>query len=358
MSADSRNECPTRPEEVTPDWLTAQFQMAGVLPNGAVTAVQIDAKPKWRSTHVLHLTLDFSPGAPAEAPRHVLAKIIEPEENRQFADLYPGEVAFYDRTWPDGMPLVRCFASRFDRASGYSCLILEDISATHIQPQWPLPPSLEMCHAAVTALAQVHRLCWDRRDLQLQPKNERAGSAEYSVTTYARDLLPAFLDFMGDRLALERHDTMRAVLDRVPDLLARRTAPGTALTLTHGDAHFWNVLYPKDLSQDRCRIIDWEGWFWDVGAFDLAYMVAVHWYPERRRLHEADLLRIYHDALGSAVTSSYGLDDLMMDYRLGLLANFFVPVYQWDAKLPAGIWWPHLERLFMSFEDLECRALL
>jgi len=34
------------------------------------------------------------------------------------------------------------------------------------------------------------------------------------------------------------------------------------------------------------------------------------------------------------------------------------PMGQWAAKLWPAIWWPHLERAMLAFEDLQCRELL
>jgi len=36
----------------------------------------------------------------------------------------------------------------------------------------------------------------------------------------------------------------------------------------------------------------------------------------------------------------------------------FYPAWQWSAGLPDFIWWPHLERLAMAFDDLRCAELL
>jgi len=35
-----------------------------------------------------------------------------------------------------------------------------------------------------------------------------------------------------------------------------------------------------------------------------------------------------------------------------------IPVFQHSAKLPAAIWWSHLERIFLAFDDLGCEELL
>ena len=87
-------------------------------------------------------------------------------------------------------------------------------------------------------------------------------------------------------------------------------------------------------------------------------MMALHWYPERRARLEQPLLRHYHDRLMSHGVRGYGFDILLDDYRLSALWQITIPVWQATTKLPAPIWWGHLERGMRAFEDLGCAALL
>jgi hypothetical protein len=47
-------------------------------------------------------------------------------------------------------------------------------------------------------------------------------------------------------------------------------------------AHVGNLLYPRHGVASGIRLIDWAGWRVGRGVADLAYMMAVHWFPERR----------------------------------------------------------------------------
>ena len=48
----------------------------------------------------------------------------------------------------------------------------------------------------------------------------------------------------------------------------------------------------------------------------------------------------------------------MADYRLGHLHNSIVPLFQLNMGEPGEGWWPHVGRLFLSYDDLDCGALL
>lgn len=79
----------------------------------------------------------------------------------------------------------------------------------------------------------------------------------------------------------------RAIYARVLDARERLVTPGrlyATYTLGHGDAHVWNLLYPREgVTAAGILLIDWDTWRIGRAAADLAYMMAVHWYPERAR---------------------------------------------------------------------------
>jgi hypothetical protein len=86
-------------------------------------------------------------------------------------------------------------------------------------------------------------------------------------------------------------------------------------------------------------------------------MIGLHWFPERRERFEEALLRAYHDELHTHGID-YSFDDLWFDYRLQVAGLLFLAIIQWSNKAPALIWWPHLERAFSVFDELDCRQLL
>jgi hypothetical protein len=87
-------------------------------------------------------------------------------------------------------------------------------------------------------------------------------------------------------------------------------------------------------------------------------MMAVHWYPDRRRAMERPLLDVYHAELEAHGVRDYDRRALDDDYRLSALWCLTTPVWQSGANLPPVIWWNNLERIHMAVEDLGCRELL
>jgi aminoglycoside phosphotransferase (APT) family kinase protein len=165
-----------------------------------------------------------------------------------------------------------------------------------------------------------------------------------------------FEDRLGDRLPAARKDLYKLLLDRAPRLVKRTDGRG-AVTIVHGDAHVWNCFLPRDGGSD-VRLFDWDSWRLGVATEDLAYMMAVHWYPDRRRLMEDRLMDLYHDELQSHGVTNYDRRALNDDYWLSALWAIVTPVFQASANIPTVIWWNNFERIHLAVEDLECRQLL
>lgn len=172
----------------------------------------------------------------------------------------------------------------------------------------------------------------------------------------------AFTGFLGDRLSADRRRVYEKFLAALPRLLtpqrAARLTAGKAVTLVHGDAHFWNFLYPHEAAQAAVHLIDWQSWDIGVGTDDLAYMIALHWYPERRRELERALISRYHQELLRQGVTNYTWPECWLDYRVSAAFNLLVPAGLWSIKAPAAIWWSHLERALWAFHDLGGDELL
>ena len=129
------------------------------------------------------------------------------------------------------------------------------------------------------------------------------------------------------------------------------------MTIIQGDAHVWNCFLPRT-GTDTPRLFDWDAWRPNIGADDLAYMIAMHWYPEMRQRAERPLLDSFHKELLAHGVTGYDRRDLQDDYRLAVLWQITRPIWMRAVRIPPNIWWNHLERIHLAVDDLDCRALL
>jgi hypothetical protein len=344
---------------VSAERLTELLRTAGRL--GTTARVVQVGRAGTRTTLISHLerlTLEYE-GDRADAPASLLLKSTRTDVAAGIVSGGRNEAVFYRDVAPSSPRdvLAECFDVSTG-AEGTPCYVLmEDLSATHSVPYvWPVPPDLPACERLIDAYARFHACWWESPRLgtsvgtRFDPATLPALLADYERRW------TSFRDMLGDRLRAERATRYERLLRTVPRLV-ERLRTGRHLTVMHGDAHVWNALHPGAPGA-TLRIIDWDAWRLGSGVRDLAYMMALHWYPERRCRLERPLLRRYLDTLEAHGVGGYPWDTLLDHYRLAALWQLIIPMWQATSQLPPAIWWSHLERGMLAFEDLGCEALL
>ena len=342
--------------------LTAILQRNGVLAHGRVREVTADPPRNMILSRIVRLRLayeDAAGGCAAEgAPASLILKLPLPRPGGPPA--WAGrEVAFYRDiapATPAGL-VPRCYDAAFSEESKDWHLVLEDFTDTHtIATEWPIAPTEAQCRAIVALFARFHAAWWDDKRLGTSIGVWLDEKSAQERQQFFQDCWRRFSDFLGDRLSAER----RALYERfvaVPLPMLARHNTRRNLTIVHGDSHVWNVLLPKDEGVAP-RLFDWDAWRLSVAAFDLAYMMATHWYPERRRRFEQPLLDHYHAALVAAGVQGYDRRALDDDYRLAVVMQLAVPLMQFNAHITPIIWWSHLERIMAAVDAFGGRDLL
>lgn len=340
--------------QVTPEWLTETLRSAGVLARGRVTSVETDISRPFGSV-ISHIKLRYSDDM--AAPSRLFLKFADQESHAWFPERGRREVEFF-RAIPVAdfarLPLPRYYAVAHS-VDGFH-LLLDDLSETHVIVPHPLPPHQAQCEQVIEALARLHAYWWDGEDRL----NVMQSGGDISLSGGAEHLLPAFMEFLGDRLWAERRTIFEKVVAN-SDMLTMRLTTGKHRTLIHGDAHAWNFLYPRDFLGRAC-LIDWEAWSVDVGVYDLAYFITLFWFPAHRARSEHRLVERYHQRLCEYGVVAYSWEDCWRDYRHSIIRLLFMPVFWWHENRESDfwpeLWWPRLERILCAFEDLHCEELL
>ncbi|HVF48468.1 MAG TPA: hypothetical protein VNA19_00195 [Pyrinomonadaceae bacterium] len=348
------------PRQATPEWLTGVLRRSVLLNRGEVIRVENRLTKRLPLSVVSRLAVVYSDDAPAFAPSRLFLKISGKDLAQvTLAEPYSREVEFY-RTISGAMhdpPFIRCYGAAYSHASGNGYVLLDDLSDTHFQPEAPLPPAPEHCEAAVECLAQLHAFWWEHPRL-----GNDVGRLfdESDLRNFIGDVeknVAGFVDFLQDDLPVERRKIYERLISSAGKVWGRLTQ-ARGLTVTHGDAHWWNLLYPRESSGERVRLFDWHLWHVDVGARDLAFMIALGWYPERRAALERRLVRRYHESLLAHGVGNYTWSDCWNDYRWAAIRNLNIPVIFWSQGRSASLWRDNLERAMLAYQDLECAELL
>jgi hypothetical protein len=339
---------------ITAATLAEWLSHPGGLARDAVSDIRIDGEVETPISKLTFLTVTYSAGVPVTTPRRLLVK----SPHAPVTLPGSGEASFYLDVAPllGGPPLVRCLAAMPASDGCPETIVLEDLRATHDHPPWPLPPSRHECELALDALAKVHARWWESPTL-----GQGVGQTHTvaSVTTMVRDIaahLPAFCDALGDALSSEDRLIFERVFSSALGPWLRLTDP-RALTIAHGDAHTWNFLFPRS-GTGPAFLVDWQLWHVDVGARDLAFFMALHWYPRRRRDVERPLVRYYHQGLVANGVDKYAFDELWRDYRRCVVRNLTIPILFWSRGMKPEGWWHRLECTLAAYRDLACDELL
>lgn len=356
----------TELSQATPEWLTGVLSESGCLDSGRVATVAMEEVDS--SSQVAHLTLGYSAETPGTPPRHVLLKVCDQELEARMPQRNKREIAFYGALAGSkhGLPVVRCHAASYEAAeTDRFHLLLDDPSATthRAYPHQQMPPNRLQREQVVDTIALLHARTWGTRlfDRPFEANHARevhTGEWRDELPQWIDDTLPLFLSELGDLIPPARVGLYERIGARLPTMLRDRELAGADLALTHGDVHRGNFLYPRDAASQSPLVVDWKRAAVTVPARDLAYMMALHWFPSARARFETPLLRRYHAGLVEHGVAGYRWDELWFDYRLSVLKQFLEPVWGWSVAQNNAIWWNHLERITLAILDLECEALL
>jgi thiamine kinase-like enzyme len=346
------------PTAAQAEHLTNVFRRSGLLDDGSVAEVAVESSRATVLSRIIRLRLTYE-RPETYAPSAVVLKTGLPDRMDKGWNSGRQEVAFYAHVasaTPAGL-VPRCFEAAWNEVSNAWHLLLEDLTESHVLVSgWPLPPSTPQCESILRAWARLHAVWWDEPRLGNSVGSWASKSEEESYFQRFAERYERFCDRLGDRLPRQRRDIYERFLSAAPTLLERYHTHRN-LTIVHGDAHVWNCFLPRD-EEDGILIFDWDSWRIGSATSDLAYMMAMHWYPDRRQHLEQSLLDHYYAALLAEGVRGYDKHALNEDYRLSTLFLIMRPVWQEGINLPAVIWWNNLERILLAVEDLGCRELL
>jgi hypothetical protein len=352
----------SRVNQATPEWLTAVLSRSAALTSGAVITVEVDEGHGNWSTNA-HLRPRYSRDAAGDCPANLFLKLVSTDlgDGESFGG---SEVDYYtgDYTNVPDAPLVRCHDAAYSRIESRYHLLLDDVTATHVEAT-RRQPTLEYAVALADAFAAMHARWWgaDRLAAAGRPVHDAA-----HVQRFVDIAAPGVPHVLGDdttNLAAHWPDLIRDTFARHPAAMTHRTQSPHGFTLIHGDPGCTNILVPR-VGHRPIYLIDRQPFDWSLttwlGVYDLVYATVLDWpVADRRRLEEPLLQRYHHQLVAHGVTG-YSLDQLWTDYRLTVPIGVYIAVeYNRGGLNTAGafVWLPHLRRTLTACDDLECTNL-
>jgi thiamine kinase-like enzyme len=342
--------------EINPLWIVDLLSQKFTLNASDISNIEIINKFRTPTSKIARVEISYR-NKNANLPASLFVKISKGKLKGELAKVGKKEVCFYKNIADkyDKNNILNCYFAEWDEDGELFNFVFEDLTNSHFNTQWPIPPNMKLCYQIMDVLAKIHSSFWAAPNLNDICHVVDKKSLEKKFKQFSEDRLDKFISHMGDRLSEKSKEIIQFCKDNY-SVYINRTLGHKNLTLIHRDSHFWNILIPRS-ENGNIKIIDWQTYGIGLGARDLAYMIALHWYPNRRKEHEHKLLHSYHQSLLKNGIQNYSFDNFLADYKLSILDVLFIPIRQWSNKVDAMIWWSHLERGLNAFDDLHCRQL-
>ena len=339
----------------TPHELTGALHAAGALRHGDVAGVQVSELIRTTVSSLRFLEVRYGAGAAPSLPERLMLKW--PLEQSADRERVGSESVFYREIAPTlpSPPIARCLATA-PPESEQQWLLLEDLRSSHACPPWPERPSDQEVRGAVAVLAQLHCRWWDASGTGITLGVPHTEASLRGMVHDIESHLPAFLEDLGEDLPPADAMVLETVFNSSLEPWLRLIEPRD-LTVIHGDAHTWNFLFPRS-GEGRPYLIDWQTWHRDVGARDLAYLMALHWDAATRQRLELPLLRLYHQELIRGGITTYSFADLFLEYRRCVVRNLTFPIIFWSRGFPRKAWRYRLDCALAAYHDLDASELL
>lgn len=353
-----RDKVITSIDQVNTTWLTSVLTNSGALINGAVATFDVKAgRGNWSTNATIHVK--YVNGSQGTLPRQLFLKMVNAHLEDGFFS--PSEVYYYTRdfTGVEGAPLVRCYNAVFSGELQRYHVLLDNLSATHIEAE-EKKPTIEYGLALAEGLAVMHAHWWGAQ--QFTQAGATMHSAEHILrfVDIAESGVENIINNFSSELEPHWQDSIRALYAKHPQTILKRTKDDRGFTLIHGDVGHKNVLVPRDGDRpiyiiDR-QPFDWALTTW-LGVYDLAYAMVLDWEIETRRHLEMPILRNYHDQLIKNGVTDYCWQQLYEDYKLCVAMSVYVASEYFRGGvngLWVSTWLLMLRRALTACDDLDC----
>jgi hypothetical protein len=326
-------------DALTPAWLTATLsaRFPGIAV-GAARVAPLDTGHNYVG-NLARVELAGVTGA-ADAPPAIVAKLV-PEAAAARAlgvgmGIYLREALFYDSL--AGSVASRppdCYGVSFDVDSGFSALLLEDLTDLEVGVQ-SAGYTPQRARATVLQLADQHAAFWNAAalaDMPWLPIWNQPAMVGFVTHAFAQ-VWPAcqavFAAWLTqDDVALG--DRLGAAL---PGLMAAIGEP--PVTLLHGDARYDNLLFDRGDADAPPRTVDWQFVARGRGTQDIAYFLTQSGDAGVSARHERGLVAAYHDRLVARGVADYPADACWIDYRKFALYGLVYPIFATGLVDPAN----------------------
>lgn len=332
----------SRPEQVTPQWLTDVLREAGALSVDS-RVVGFDATPigtgQVGANVRFALSYDGDPG-----PSTVVCKFASADPDSAAAGVstltYETEVAFY-RHLADSVEVSRphCYFADLEHGTANVVIVLEDLAPAE-QGDQIAGCTAEQAELVMDEAAKLHAPRWDDPTLADMPWLNRPPSGGTVLLLFWDGFLARYRDTLAPETIAEGQRLVGAVA-ALQDL--RPLVP----TAIHGDFRLDNMLFDESGTRP-VTVVDWQTVHIGSGPQDVAYFIGNAFADVAdRREHQERLVRTYHERLVERGVKGYTFDECWLEYRRHAHASLIMAI---AASMLVGRT-ERGDRMFMAMAD-------
>lgn len=318
-------EVASKPEQVTPDWLTRALRAAGELAEGATV---VDVAMQECGTGQIGDCFRIVPTYDRDehgGPDSLVGKFPSRDPaSRAFAQaewIYGREVRFYQEVAPRvAIRTPRVYFAGIEPDDMEFLLLLEDLAPARECDQIS-GCTVDQAALALEQAAALHGSSWGDAELLGQPWLHSLLDTWRHVGDSVGELQAAFRERYEDVLEPE----FMAIGDRlVGELKGWIATLQEPRCLWHCDYRLDNMLFDARDGAIPLAVVDWQSVAAAPGVIDASYFLGAGLTVDQRRRHEEDLVRHYHEALRAHGVDDYSWERCWEEYRLNAFAGFMV----------------------------------
>ncbi len=316
----------SRPDDVTPEWLTDVLAAAGATESGRVVALEAQAVGTGQVGDSVRFTLTWDQDD--AGPATVVGKFpTEDETSRATATAvrtYEVETRFYQqlRDRVDIAAPVPYYA-HIDMDTHEFAIMMNDLAPAE-QGDQMAGCTPDEAALAMEEAAKLHAPVWGDTSLAGMAWLNRHSPETAAGYQQMLDVLwPGFQERYEGRVDPEVIVAGDALVERLADHLSYRPEP---LTAVHGDFRLDNMLFDPRPGGVPLTTVDWQTVSYGPGVTDISYFLGTGLTPELRADVEEDLVKEYHATLRAGGVRDLGFDECWHQYRRFAFAGFLMAV--------------------------------
>jgi hypothetical protein len=312
-----------RPDDVTPEWLTAVLRAAGATEHATVESVEATAVGTGQVGDSIRFTLTWDEDG--AGPATVVGKFpTEDETSRATATAvrtYEVETRFYQHL-RDRVDIAAPvpYLAQIDMETHDFVILMNDLAPAQQGDQiagcTPDEAALAMAEAA-----KLHAPVWG--DATLGGFDWMNRNSPEGLTDLMNMLWPGFCERYSGRIDPDVEAAGGRLVEQFGAYISHR--PDT-LTAVHGDFRLDNMLFDPSPDGVPLTVVDWQTVSHGAGVQDVAYFLGTGLDPEERAGVERDLVKEYHDTLRAGGVRDLSFEGCWDQYRRYAFAGFVMAV--------------------------------